>query len=241
MILYPAIDIRGGKCVRLTQGRYEEMTVFSDDPADIALKFQKDGAQYIHVVDLDGARGESSNRELISRMAKMIGIPVQTGGGIRTLKDIETVLESGVSRVILGTSAVQNPELVAQAVLRYKSRIAVGIDARDGYVAIEGWEKTSDFKAVEFAKKMESLGVKTIIYTDIATDGMMTGPNLSAMGEMLGHVGLEVIASGGVSSIEDLVSLREIGVHGAIVGKALYTGAIDLKNALRALGRGMTC
>lgn len=241
MILYPAIDIRGGKCVRLTQGRYEEMTVFSDDPADIALKFQKDGAQYIHVVDLDGARGESSNRELISRMAKMIGIPVQTGGGIRTLKDIETVLESGVSRVILGTSAVQNPELVAQAVLRYKSRIAVGIDARDGYVAIEGWEKTSDFKAVEFAKKMESLGVKTIIYTDIATDGMMTGPNLSAMEEMLGNVGLEVIASGGVSSIEDLVSLREIGVHGAIVGKALYTGAIDLKNALRALGRGMTC
>ncbi len=241
MILYPAIDIRGGKCVRLTQGRYEEMTVFSDDPADIALKFQKDGAQYIHVVDLDGARGESSNRELISRMAKMIVIPVQTGGGIRTLKDIETVLESGVSRVILGTSAVQNPELVAQAVLRYKSRIAVGIDARDGYVAIEGWEKTSDFKAVEFARKMESLGVKTIIYTDIATDGMLTGPNLSAMEEMLGHVGLEVIASGGVSSIEDLASLREIGVQGAIVGKALYTGAIDLKNALRTLGRGMTC
>lgn len=235
MIIYPAIDIRGGKCVRLTQGRYEDMTVFSDDPEAMALQFQKDGAQYIHVVDLDGARGESSNRELISRMAGRVSVPIQTGGGIRTMKDIELVLESGIARVILGTSAVQNPELVAQAALRYGNRIAVGIDARDGRVAIEGWEKTSDLKAVEFAKVMETIGVKTIIYTDIATDGMLSGPNLAAMAEMAEHVKLEVIASGGVSSIEDLLNLKKTGVQGAIVGKALYTGALNLKDAIREI------
>lgn len=236
MILYPAIDIRGGQCVRLTQGRYDDMTVFSQDPLKMALNFQNDGAQYIHVVDLDGARGETGNRELIGKIAKSIDIPMQTGGGIRTISDIETVLKSGVARVILGTSAVKNPELVKEAVIKYGSRIAVGIDAKDGYVAIEGWEKTSSFKAVEFAKKMESLGVKTIIYTDIATDGMLSGPNLVAMEEMVNAVGMDVIASGGVSSVLDLINLKNIGVHGAIAGKAIYTGAVDVKQALLALG-----
>lgn len=236
MIIYPAIDIRGGKCVRLLQGNYNEMTVFSDDPLSMALKFQQDGAKYVHIVDLDGARGESTNRKLISAIAKALMIPVQTGGGIRTMEDIDELLNCGITRVILGTSAVKNPELVKNAVLKYGSRVAVGIDAKDGYVAIEGWEKTSEFLAVEFAQKMELLGVKSIIYTDIATDGMLSGPNLGAMGEMLSSVGMEVIASGGVSKTDDLFELKRIGVHGAIVGKAIYTGAIDLRTALIDIG-----
>jgi phosphoribosylformimino-5-aminoimidazole carboxamide ribotide isomerase len=235
MILYPAIDIRGGKCVRLTQGRYDEMTVFNDDPKAVAQQFLKDGAKYIHIVDLDAARGESGNRHIISRIAKSVDMPVQTGGGIRTMDDINAVLESGVTRVILGTAAVKNPDLVSKAVKKYGSRIAVGIDAKDGFVAIEGWEKVSKFKAIEFAQSMESLGVKTIIYTDIATDGMMAGPNTKAMEEMLNEVGMEVIASGGVSAIKDLIGLKQLGVHGAIVGKAIYTGAINLKEALQSL------
>lgn len=236
MIIYPAIDIRGGQCVRLTQGRYDNMTVFAPDPAAMAVKFQAAGASWLHVVDLDGARGEAGNRNIIGRIARTLNIPVQTGGGIRTFDDIKQVLDSGVSRVILGTAAVKDPELVKKAVEVYGERIAIGIDAKDGYVAIEGWEKTSSFKAVEFARTMESIGVQTIIYTDIATDGMLSGPNLHAMKEMSDAVGLNIIASGGVSSIEDLLNLKALGLHGAIVGKALYTGAIDLKQALLALG-----
>ncbi|MCX7772151.1 MAG: 1-(5-phosphoribosyl)-5-[(5-phosphoribosylamino)methylideneamino]imidazole-4-carboxamide isomerase [Clostridia bacterium] len=235
MILYPAIDIRNGKCVRLTQGRYEDMTVFADDPLEMARRFEKDGARYLHVVDLDGARGENSNRELIDRIAKALTIPVQTGGGIRTLADIKAVLESGIARVILGTAAVKNPELVKEAVALYGDRIAVGIDAKDGKVAIEGWEQTSDFTAVAFAQKMEAIGVKTIIYTDIATDGMLSGPNLDAMQEMAEAVSLDIIASGGVSSVQDLMNLKKTKVQGAIVGKAIYTGAVNLKEALRAV------
>ena len=235
MILYPAIDIRGGKCVRLTQGRYEDMTVFAEDPLSIAQQFEEDGARYIHVVDLDGARGEATNRALIAHMAQRLKIPLQTGGGIRSLQDIDAVIESGVSRVILGTSAVKNPELVSKAVLKYGRKIAVGIDAKDGYAAIEGWETTSALRATELAKKMVSLGVNTIIYTDIATDGMLSGPNLAAMEEMLKTVPIEIIASGGVSSIQDLLALKKVGAHGAIVGKAIYTGALNLKDALQQI------
>lgn len=235
MIIYPAIDIRGGKCVRLTQGRYDDITIFSDDPVSMAVQFQNAGAKYLHVVDLDGARGESNNRTIISRIAKELSIPIQTGGGIRTMADIETVLELGVTRVILGTSAVKNPEMVSDAVKKYGNRIAVGIDAKDGFVAIEGWEKTSGVKAVEHAVNMESLGVQTIIYTDIATDGMLTGPNLLAMTEMIKNVQMEVIASGGVSSLKDIRKLKETGVAGVIVGKAIYTGDVDLKKALEML------
>ncbi|MGI6124027.1 MAG: 1-(5-phosphoribosyl)-5-[(5-phosphoribosylamino)methylideneamino]imidazole-4-carboxamide isomerase [Acetivibrionales bacterium] len=235
MIIYPAIDIRGGKCVRLTQGRYDDITIFSDDPVSMAVQFQNAGAKYLHVVDLDGARGESNNRTIISRIAKELSIPIQTGGGIRTMADIETVLELGVTRVILGTSAVKNPEMVSDAVKKYGNRIAVGIDAKDGFVAIEGWEKTSGVKAVEHAVNMESLGVQTIIYTDIATDGMLSGPNLLAMTEMIKNVQMEVIASGGVSSLKDIRKLKETGVAGVIVGKAIYTGDVDLKKALEML------
>lgn len=236
MIIYPAIDIRNGKCVRLTQGRYDDMTVFSDEPVNTAIKFQEAGALWLHVVDLDGARGDANNRGLIIKIASKLNIPVQTGGGIRTLDDIKELLESGIARVILGTAAVKNPELVAKAVSLYNDRIAAGIDAKDGYVAIEGWEKVSRIKALDLAKTMEEAGVKTIIYTDIATDGMLSGPNLNAMAEMVEKVNVEVIASGGVSKVEDLLALKEAGVHGVIVGKALYTGSVDLKEALERLG-----
>lgn len=235
MIIYPAIDIRNGKCVRLTQGRYDDMTVFSDEPVNTAIKFQEAGASWLHVVDLDGARGDANNRGLIIEIASKLNIPVQTGGGIRTLDDIKELLESGIARVILGTAAVKNPELVAKAVSLYNDRIAAGIDAKDGYVAIEGWEKVSRIKALDLAKTMEEAGVKTIIYTDIATDGMLSGPNINAMAEMVEKVNMEVIASGGVSKVEDLLALKETGVHGAIVGKAIYTGSVDLKDALARL------
>ena len=234
MIIYPAVDIRDGRCVRLRQGSYSDMTVYGDDPVEMALKWQDAGSQYLHVVDLDGARGQGKhNRDIIGRMVKALGIPVQTGGGIRTMADIDEVLSLGAARVILGTSAVRDPGLVEEAVSKYGSRIAVGIDAKEGLVAIEGWEKTSQYTAIEFARHMEKLGVKTIIYTDIATDGMLTGPNLEAMIEMQQAVSMEVIASGGVSSIDDLVRLKQTGVAGAIVGKAIYTGAIVLEEALK--------
>ncbi len=232
MILFPAIDIRKGKCVRLTQGQYDEITIFSDDPVSMALQFQKAGAEFLHVVDLDGARGETNNRKIISDIAKALDIPVQTGGGIRTMADIDDVLSLGLARVILGTSAVKNPDLVSEAVKKYGNKIIVGIDAKDGYVAIEGWEKTSSFKALDFAAEMEALGVATIIYTDIATDGMLTGPNLYAMEEMVKRVKMDVIASGGVASVKDIRKLKETNVAGVIVGKALYTGDVDLKQAL---------
>ncbi len=233
MIIYPAVDIKDGKCVRLSQGRFSQMTVYSDKPADMASKWQAEGAEYLHVVDLDGARtGEPSNIGVISEMASAAAIPVQVGGGIRSIDAIEKILSKGISRVILGTSAVRNPELVKSAVNTFGSGIAIGIDAINGMVAIEGWEKTSEFTAVEFAKRMAGLGVKTIIYTDISRDGMLSGPNLNAMREMLQEAGLEVIASGGVGSLKDIEDLRDIGMPGAIVGKALYTGNVDLKRAI---------
>jgi len=234
MTIYPAVDIKDGRCVRLRQGSYSDITVFGDDPLEMALRWQKAGSRFLHVVDLDCARGRGSiNRELIGRIIKALDIPVQTGGGIRTMADIDEVLSLGAARVILGTSAVRDPELVEQAVAKYGGRIAVGIDARNGLVAIEGWEQTSQLTAVAFARRMERLGVETIIYTDIARDGMLTGPNLEAMGEMQRSVSMAVIASGGVSSIDDLIRLKQTGVAGAIVGKAIYTGAIDLEEALK--------
>lgn len=235
MILYPAIDIKDGKCVRLSQGSFDNVTVYSQNPVDIALKWQGQGAKYLHVVDLDGARyGEPKNIDIICEVATRLGIPVQLGGGIRTIGTIYTILTKGITRVILGTSAVRNPELVRLALKTYGERIVIGIDARDGKVAIEGWEKTSDFTAVDFARKMQDLGAKTIIYTDIATDGMLAGPNLKAMEEMVGAVDIDVIASGGVSKVEDIRNLKDVGVAGAIIGKALYEGSIDLAEALKA-------
>lgn len=236
MIIYPAIDIIGGKCVRLQQGSYSDVTVFGDSPVDMARKWESLGAEYLHVVDLDGARsGKSENAEIIAQIAKTLKIPVQIGGGIRTLETIEAYLSVGLSRVILGTSAVNNREMLISALKEYKDKIAVGIDAKDGKVAIHGWEKTSDFTAVEFAKEVEALGTKTIIYTDISRDGMLKGPNLQAMKEMADSVSLNVIASGGVSKLADIVDLKQTGVSGVIVGKALYTGNVNLKEAIEAI------
>ncbi len=235
MIIYPAIDIKDGRCVRLLQGRFEDETVFGS-PVEMAEKWASMRASWLHTVDLDGARhGNSSNRRIISEIARVSGIPVQMGGGIRTMEDIDEVLGLGIERVILGTSAVNNPQLVGEALRKYPGRIAVGIDAKDGRVAIEGWEKVSSHTAVDFAKTMEQLGCRVIIYTDIATDGMLKGPNLEAMDEMIRAVGMEVIASGGVSSVADLISLKNIGAAGAITGKALYTGAINLEEAIRLI------
>ncbi|HEY9062908.1 MAG TPA: 1-(5-phosphoribosyl)-5-[(5-phosphoribosylamino)methylideneamino]imidazole-4-carboxamide isomerase [Pseudobacteroides sp.] len=234
MKIYPAIDVKDGRCVRLVQGKFNDVTVYSDNPVDMALKWESLGAEYLHVVDLDGARvGEPVNTAVISEMAVKLGIPVQLGGGIRSIEMIEILLCKGIQRVILGTSAVNDQELVKNAVKTFDNNLVIGIDAKDGFVAIEGWAKTSSFTAIGFAKKMEELGAKTIIYTDIDTDGMLSGPNLKAMEEMVKAVDIEIIASGGVSSIEDIKNLKNVGVSGAIIGKALYTGNIDLAEAIK--------
>lgn len=233
MIIYPAIDIKDGRCVRLVQGKFNDVTVYSDHPVDMAVKFEQMGAQYLHVIDLDGARlGQPQNIAVASEMAVRLGIPIQLGGGIRTIETMEIILCKGIERIILGTSAVNDQELVKKAVQSFGNNLAVAIDAKDGLVAIEGWAKTSSFTAVGFAKKMEELGAKVIIYTDISRDGMLKGPNLKAMEEMVRAVKIDVIASGGVTNIQDIKNLKEIGVSGAIVGKALYTGDVDLKEAI---------
>lgn len=235
MIIYPAIDVKDGKCVRLLQGKFEDVTIYSEHPVEMALKFEKLGAEYLHVVDLDGARlGKPQNTAIISEMAVKAGIPVQLGGGIRSIETIEIVLCKGIHRVILGTSAVNDPELVKKAVRSFGSSLVVAIDARDGMVAIEGWAKTTEFTATGFAKKMQDIGARTIIYTDISRDGMLKGPNLKAMEEMVKAVEVEVIASGGVRSLQNIRDLKETGVSGTIVGKALYTGDIDLREAIEA-------
>jgi len=235
MIIYPAIDIKDGKCVRLVQGRFSEATVYSDNPVEMALKFEQMGAQYIHVIDLDGARyGSPQNTPVISEMAVKLGIPVQLGGGIRTIETIEILLCKGIERVILGTSAVNDQELVKRAVQSFGKSLAVAVDAKDGMVAVDGWARTSSFTAIGFAKKMEELGAKVIIYTDISRDGTLKGPNLKAMEEMVKAVGIDVIASGGISCIQDIKDLKNTGVSGAIVGKALYTGDLTLQEAIEA-------
>jgi len=233
MIIYPAIDIKEGKCVRLAQGRFDDETVYSDDPVEVAHRWERLGAQYLHVVDLDGARtGEPRNAGIIGEIAESISIPLQMGGGIRSIDKVEAALSRGIKRVILGTSAIKDPELVKILLERYGDSIVIGIDARDGLVAIEGWEKTSEISAIELAKKMQSIGAKTIIYTDISRDGMLTGPNLTAMEEMVRAVDIDIIASGGVGRIDDIRNLKNTGVSGVIIGKALYTGNIDLRQAL---------
>lgn len=233
MRIYPAIDIIGGKCVRLVKGDYSRKTTYAENPIDVAKKWESLGCEFIHVVDLDGAKsGDMPNFELISNIASSVSVPIEVGGGIRDMNCIDKYLGAGIERVILGTSALRCPELVNEAVEKYGSRIAVGIDAKDGMVAVSGWEDVSNVSALDFAKQMEQMGVKYIIYTDIATDGMLMGPNISAMKQMIDHVNVDIIASGGVTSLDDVEKLVEIGAHGAIIGKALYTNNIDLKEAI---------
>lgn len=234
MQIYPAIDIKNGQCVRLRQGKFDDMTVYGDDPMKVAAKWVDSGATYLHVVDLDGARqGTSYNQNVIQQIANTFLIPVQTGGGIRSMRDIEEKLALGVSRVILGTVAVKNPELVNDAVKAYGDKIAVGIDAINGSVAIQGWEEVSRISAFELCKKMEDYGVKHIIYTDISKDGMMVGPNTEATRQLMEKTSSNIIASGGISTMADLESLEAIGVHGTIIGKALYQGALNLKEVIQ--------
>ena len=235
MRIYPAIDIIDGACVRLVQGDYSQKTKFAEDPVEVALKWQNKGGEFIHIVDLDGARcGTMPNFELIKKIANTLSVPIEVGGGVRNMDAVEKYLENGVERVILGTSALNDPDFVKEAVLKYGERIAVGIDAKDGYVAVNGWEEVSKTTAIDLAKKMEEIGVSNIIYTDIATDGMLKGPNLEAMKEMVSAISVNVIASGGVSSVDDIKNLVETGVEGAIVGKALYTDKFDLEDAIKA-------
>lgn len=234
MRIYPAIDIKDGNCVRLFKGRFDEVTIYGDNPAQMAKKWESLGGEYIHVVDLDGAlKGHGVNANAIKKICESVNVPVQTGGGIRTLDDIKAKLDCGIARVIIGTSAVKDSEFVKRAVDMYGDKIVIGIDAKDGMVAIEGWEKVSEFKSVDFAKKMELIGVKTIVYTDIATDGTLQGPNVNAMQEMAQSVNLDVIASGGVGNIEHIKSLVGTGVEGVIVGKALYTDNVDLTQVIK--------
>ncbi len=235
MLILPAIDLRNGKCVNLVQGRAAEETIFSDEPVEMAEQWQQGGAEYLHLVDLDGAFGEvSDNLHIVKEIVETLQIPVQLGGGIRTMERLEGILALGVARAILGTAALKNPPLVEAACKKYGSRIAVGIDAKDGMVATEGWLDVSEKSALAFAKEMEDCGVQTIIYTDIKRDGMLQGPNLEITEATAAAVTVNVIASGGITSIQNVEALKGIGVHGAIVGRALYTGALDLKAAIAA-------
>ena len=239
MILFPAIDIRNGRCVRLTEGKFECETVFAEDPAEMAVRWADAGAEYLHVVDLDGAlAGQSSNTEVIKRILAKVKMPVQVGGGIRTLANIENMLALGVSRVILGSVAVRDPELVREACQKFPGQVVVGIDAKNGEVAVEGWGIGGGVGAIALAKKMAAVGVEHIIFTDISRDGMLSGVNVEATAELAKASGVKVIASGGVSSLADLKALQvheADGIEGCIIGKAIYTGALDLKEALAAL------
>lgn len=233
MRLYPAIDIKNGQCVRLRQGVFDDTTVYANEPYQVAKEFEADGARFLHIVDLDGAlRGMGANDEALAKIIENINIPVEIGGGIRTMQDIEHRLSLGVSRVILGTKAVESPAFVKEAVATFGAdKIVIGIDAKDGMVAIKGWETISNVDAVTLALSMKDLGVKTIIYTDISKDGMLCGPNFAQTARMVETTGMDIVASGGVSCMEDLVQLEKIGVEGAILGKAIYEKRVDLKEA----------
>lgn len=235
MIILPAIDLRDGKCVRLYQGKFEASEVVGENPVEVALSFKESGAEYIHMVDLDGAlNGEIKNLNIISEVVKKVQIPVELGGGIRDMKTIDMLIQSGVARVILGTAALNNPELVKEAVKKYGEKIAVGIDAKDEKVAVNGWLDISSVDYIEFAKEMEKIGVKTIIFTDISKDGTLQGPNLEQLGKLQKNVNCNIIASGGIKNIDDLRAINEMGIYGAITGKAIYSGNIDLKEAIDA-------
>ena len=235
-IVIPAIDLKEGKCVRLEQGLMERDTVFCDNPAAQALEWEQQGAERLHIVDLDGAfAGVPKNRSAISSIVASISIPTQLGGGIRDISTIEAYLHLGVGRVILGTAAQRNPELVIEACRLFPGRIVVGIDAKDGMVAVQGWAEVTGIRAVDLARKFEGFGVAAIIYTDISRDGMMAGPNIEATKALAEAISIPVIASGGVSSLKDIENLMAVessGVSGVITGKAIYTGAFRLAEAV---------
>lgn len=234
MFLYPAIDLLGGRCVRLRQGDYSRETVFSDDPAAVARRWVDQGADRIHVVDLDGAKaGKPVNGEVIRRIVEAAGVPVQLGGGIRTDADLDSVFSWGVRWAVLGSKALKDPDWLLRSANTHPGRIVLGLDAKDGYVATEGWLDVSRVKAVDLARRVQDAPLAAVVSTDIATDGMMAGPNFAALVEMKDAIRLPVIASGGVSSADDVLRLAQAGLPGAIVGRALYEGAIDLGSVLQ--------
>ena len=233
MYLLPAIDLLGGRAVRLAKGDYAAVTVYNDDPALQAQLFEEAGATWLHVVDLDGAKdGTHPNYPVVRRVIEQTGAAVELGGGIRTMEDVERVLELGVKRVIIGSAAVKNPQFVKEACEKYGDKIAVGIDALHGTVRTEGWIKDSGTDYIAFAKLMESYGVKTIIFTDIDKDGMLSGPNFEQLQALRDAVSCGIVASGGVSTLEDIAKLRDMGIEEAIAGKAVYTGQLDVKQAI---------
>jgi phosphoribosylformimino-5-aminoimidazole carboxamide ribotide isomerase len=238
-IIYPAIDIRGGKCVRLHQGDYDRETVYGENPVEVAKDWESQGAPWIHLVDLDGAKeGLPVNHPLIGEIAQAVNVPVQVGGGIRSIETIENLLSLGVSRVIIGTAAIEDKSFVKKVLLHYGSQVAIGIDARNGLVATRGWLETSEVRAEDLAVELAGYGAETFIFTDISRDGTLTGPNVEAIVQLAKVSGKSVIASGGVSELNDLVQLANYtkdGVTGAIVGKALYTGNIQLTEAIDRL------
>lgn len=242
MDVIPAIDLLNGACVRLYQGDYARSQVFNDNPVEVALQWAKQGATMLHIVDLDGAKtGQVVNHQAISQIVQAVPVPIQVGGGLRDYSSVEQLLNLGVHRVILGTVAVEQPKLVADLCQAFPHQIVVGIDARNGKVATRGWLETSEVLATDLAQQMQQLGAATIIYTDIHRDGTMQGPNLVALRELAAAISIPIIASGGVSSVTDLLSLLALepsGVSGVIVGRALYTGDIELKEAIRAVGQG---
>ena len=233
MILFPAIDLYQGKAVRLFQGDYAQMTVYSEDPAQVALDFRRAGATHLHLVDLEGAKfGTTSNLNTIRKIVETAQLSTEVGGGIRNMQTAERYLELGVDRVILGTAAVTDRAFLAQALERFGNKIAVGVDLKDGYVAIRGWTEKSGLTAEDFFSQMQSLGVETVICTDISRDGAMQGTNRELYRSLSERYAIDLIASGGVSSLADVAALRQMGLYGAIIGKAYYTGAVNLKDAL---------
>ncbi len=240
MEIIPAIDIRGGRCVRLAQGDYTRETVFGDDPAAIAERWQAAGARRIHVVDLDGARdGRPGNDDAIRRVLSSVAVPIQLGGGIRDIATVQHYLDAGVGRVILGTAAVKDRTVLADAITLFRERIIVGVDARDGVAVTEGWLESSGVPAADFVRQLSEAGVARIVYTDVSRDGMLSGPNFAAIQALLAQVDglpspLAVIAAGGVSTVEHVRRMAALGVEGAIVGKAIYTGDLDLADAIAA-------
>ena len=238
MILLPAIDLHQGQCVRLLRGDYDTAQVVAADPVETARAFEEQGAGWLHVVDLDGAKeGAPKNAELIARVVERTGLQVEVGGGIRNMATVDRYLELGAARVILGSAALRDPQFVAEAVKRYGKRVAVGIDALGGKVAAEGWLEQSQVDYLELARRMEALGVQYLICTDISQDGTLAGPNLTMLDQLNQAVSCHVVASGGVSSLLDIVNLYDLGLYGAIAGKALYTGALDLRAAIAACRR----
>lgn len=238
MILYPAIDIRGGRCVRLIEGDFDRETTYDSDPSSAARRWVEAGANWLHIVDLDGAvEGRPVNREAIAQIRASVDVPIQLGGGLRHLTDLEDALGGGIDRAILGTVALRDPELVISAVARWGNRIAVALDARDGRLATDGWLGQTDSSAIEVAQRLAQRGVRHFICTDIRRDGTLSGPNIEALGELVKKIDADVIASGGIASLEDIKAAAATGVTGAIIGRALYDGRVNLAEALALFQR----